>query len=86
MVWCLREKLVKIAGNFEMEVGDRFLKKNMKNNLKENVFELGVLQSKVHAVGSGLDTINAAGIVGAVVSTGLTFEQHRKLLLLQMEI
>lgn len=69
---------MKIAGNFEMEVGDKFLKKNM--------FEVGVLQSKVHAVGSGLDTINAAGIVGAVVSTGLTFEQRRELLLLQMEI
>lgn len=58
----------------------------MKNILTENKFEVGVLRSKMHAVGSGLDAVDAAISAEHGVSTSLTFEQRRELLLLHSEV
>lgn len=44
----------------------------------EYQFEAGVLPSKVHAVGSGLDTFHASASNEAGVSTGLTSEQSEQ--------
>lgn len=40
----------------------------------------------MHAVGPGLDMLGASGSSEAEVSTSLTFEQRREILLSQMEI
>ncbi|KAK0152175.1 hypothetical protein N1851_006449 [Merluccius polli] len=68
-----------------MDVGDKQLKENVKNILKENLLEAGVLQPKLYAGGSGVDTADVS-VSEVGVSTGLTFEQHKELLLLQVEI
>ena len=39
-----REQLVRIAEHFKMDVGYKRLKENVKNILKENLLEAGVLQ------------------------------------------
>lgn len=58
----------------------------MKNILTENKFEVGVLRSTMHAVGSGLDAVDAAISVEDGVSTSLTFEQRSELLPLHSEV
>lgn len=75
----LREQLIKITGHFELDVGDQWLKENMKNILEENLMEVGVLQSKSPAV-------SASAVNDTDVNSGLTFEQCRDLPLLQAEI
>ncbi|KAK0131567.1 hypothetical protein N1851_033742 [Merluccius polli] len=82
---CSREQLVRIAEHFKMDVGDKRLKENVKNILKENLLEAGVLQPKLYADGSGVDTADVS-VSEVGVSTGLTFEQRKELLLLQVEI
>ena len=42
---CSREQLVIIADHYEMDVGDKRSRENMKHILRENLLELGVLQS-----------------------------------------
>lgn len=84
---CSREQLVRIAEHFRMDVSDRRLKENVKNILKENLLEAGVLQPKLDAGGSGVETADVSvSEVGEYWSTGLTFEQRKELLLLQVEI
>ncbi len=81
---CSREQLVKRADHFELNVGDRWSKGNMKHILRENLFELGVLQSRPH-VGAVVDAAGAsASVVGS--HSELTFEQRKELLLLQAGI
>lgn len=68
-----------------MDVGDRRLKENVKNFLKENLLEVSVLQPKSQDGGTGLHMADVSGSeVG--LSTGLIFEQCKELLLLQVEI
>ena len=83
---CSREQLVKIADHFEMDVGDRRSKENMKRILRENLLEMGVLESKLHAFGAVVDTVGASVSTVAGVSPELTFEQRKELLLLQADI
>lgn len=45
--------------------------------------ESGILRSKSQAVGAGLDTVGASALSVAGVSSELTFEQRRELLLLE---
>jgi len=83
---CSPEQLVNIADHFEMDVGDKRSKKSMKHILRENLLELGILQPKSRAVGAGLDMVSASASSVAGMSSELTFEQSRELLLLQAEI
>ncbi|XP_050923269.1 uncharacterized protein LOC127139346, partial [Lates calcarifer] len=83
---CSREQLVRIAEHFKMDVGDKRLKENMRNILKENLLEVGVLSQQIPAVAPGLDSFGVAASGEARGSTVLTFEQQRELLLLQMEM
>ncbi|KAK0137877.1 hypothetical protein N1851_025923 [Merluccius polli] len=82
---CSREQLVRIAEHFKMDVGDKRLKEKVKNILKENLLEAGVFQPKLYAGGSGVDTADVS-VSEVGVSTGLTLEQRKELLLLQVEI
>lgn len=81
---CWREQLVKIAEHFKMDVGDRWLKENVKNILKENLLEAVVLQLKLGDSGAGLHMADVS-VSEVELSIGLTFQQ-RKELLLQVEI
>ncbi len=67
---CSREQLVKISDHFEMNVGVRRSKENMKHILRENLLELGVLQFKPH-VGAVVDMVGAS-VVG--LNSELTFQ------------
>lgn len=78
---CSREQLVKIAEHFKMDVGDKRAKENMKQILKTNLLDAGVLQPKVQAVEVQLDSGEAAP-----TSSVLTFAQRERLLMLQLEL
>lgn len=54
----------------------------MKSIVKKNLFELGILKSKVHFTGSD-DSPPAAEVESG---TFLSFELHKELLLMQREI
>ena len=58
----------------------------MKRILRENLLEMGVLESKLHAFGAVVDTVGASVSTVAGVSPELTFEQREELLLLQADI
>ena len=66
-----------------MDVGDKRLKENVKNILKENLLEAGVLQPKLDAGGSGVDT---ADVRVSEVGEYWVTHQRKELLLLQVEI
>lgn len=46
-----KEQLMKVADHFEMDVGDRRIKDNIKAILKANLFEDGVFKGKGHCDG-----------------------------------
>lgn len=79
---CSREQLVRIAEHFNLDVGDKRMKENIKGIIKANLTHLGVFKTKVHAVGPVGDSANLSGCS----DVGLTFEQRRELLLLQTEM
>lgn len=75
---CTKEQLLKIAEHYSVVVGDKRLKENVKTTLKVKLVELGIMTtdpSELHSVTSALP----------VQAQGLTFEQQKELLLLQME-
>lgn len=75
---CTKEQLLKIAEHYSVVVGDKRLKENVKTTLKVKLVELGIMTtdpSEFHPVTSTLP----------VQAQGLTFEQQKELLLLQME-
>ncbi|CAG5925684.1 unnamed protein product, partial [Menidia menidia] len=76
---CTREQLLKIAEHFQLEVGDKRSKDNIRAIIKANLTDSGVLgPTKLQATSTWLDA--------AAVDTSLTFEQKRELLLLQASI
>ena len=77
---CSREQLVTIAEYYELDVGDKRMKENIKAIVKANLFETGVLRPKLQVSGAGLDVSDAL-----LSEVGLTFEQRRELLLLETE-
>ena len=77
---CSREQLVKIAEYYELDVGDKRMKENIKAIVKANLFETGVLRPKLQVAGARLDVSDAL-----LSEVGLTFEQRRELLLLETE-
>ena len=72
--------LVKIAEYYELDVGDKRMKENIKAIVKANLFETGVLRPKLQVAAAGLDVSDAL-----LSEVGLTFEQRRELLLLETE-
>lgn len=54
---CSQEPLIKIARHFKLDVSDKRLKENMKNILKGNLVEAGVLQSKQSVLGASAANI-----------------------------
>ena len=81
---CTREQLVKIAEHFDMEVGDKCLKDNMKTIIKENLSAQGVLHQQPRPDAAALDP---AGAAAASVDSGagvLTSEQREQLLMLEV--
>ena len=71
-----REQLVHIAEHFDLDVGDKRMKENMKNIIKANLSDKGVFGPK----------ILAAGPMGDSADASLSFEQRRELLCLQTEL
>lgn len=69
---CTKEQLVEY---YEVNIGDKWLKEEVKGLLKTTLVEKGVLPATVQAVD---DSVVSHPVV-------LTFEQQNKLLLLQME-
>ena len=71
---CSREQLVEIAEYYELDVGDKRMKENIKAIVKANLFETGVLGPQLQVAGAGLDVL--------LREVGLAFGQRRELLLL----
>ena len=75
---CAREQPLKIAEHYDVEVGDKRLKDRVRVILKV------LLLDKVFVVAPPPFS-PGAGLVLPAVATGLTFEQQRELLILQLE-
>uniref|UniRef100_A0A671UNG2 SCAN box domain-containing protein n=1 Tax=Sparus aurata TaxID=8175 RepID=A0A671UNG2_SPAAU len=71
---CTKEQLLKLIEHYDIDIGEKRLKEEIKGSLRAALIENGVLQSP-------------SGNVAFVGSTAvaLTFEQQKELLLLQME-
>ncbi|KAL7400079.1 hypothetical protein ABVT39_006267, partial [Epinephelus coioides] len=75
---CTKEQLIKLADHYSVDVGDRKLKGEIKVALKVKLVELGIFRS--------VPVPLAPPAVSLPVQVqGLTFEQQKELLLLQME-
>ncbi|KAL7396595.1 hypothetical protein ABVT39_008360, partial [Epinephelus coioides] len=75
---CTKEQLIKLADHYSVDVGDRKLKGEIKVALKIKLVELGIFRS--------VPVPLAPPAVSLPVQVqGLTFEQQKELLLLQME-
>ncbi|KAM3582723.1 uncharacterized protein V6R79_007080, partial [Siganus canaliculatus] len=77
---CTREQLVQLAEHYGVDVGDKRLKDRMKSILRTVLFEKQVL---TEAARSAVPSPAASKV--PVVSSNLTFEQQKELLLLQLE-
>ena len=72
---CSREQLVRIAEHYDLDVGDKRMKENIRNIVKANLIDRGVFVSQprsVHPVAERAD-VSGGG------EAGLTFEQKREL-------
>ena len=76
---CLREHLVKIAEHYEIVVGDKRLKENVKAILKANLFEMNILKPKPA-------TVSVDGALGVQAPLALNFEQQKEMLQLRMQL
>ena len=47
---CSRDQLIKIADHFQMDVGVKRLKENVRTILRDNLVEIGIIYTKVNAV------------------------------------
>ncbi|KAL3967153.1 FMS-like tyrosine kinase 1 [Sarotherodon galilaeus] len=74
-----KEQLLKLVEHYDVDVGDKRLKDEIKGALKAALVKKGVLPGKMQTLGAEVDQ--------SVVSTAvaLSFEQQKELLLLQME-
>lgn len=81
---CSREQLVKIADHYDIAVGDKRLKENVKVILKENVYDMGVLIPPKKSPSSA----NRAGAVSqtSLSDLSLNFEQQKEMLRLRMQL
>lgn len=79
---CTKEQLLKIAAHYKVDIPDKRLKDNVKSILKANLSAMGVL-----AVGSdqSLDPTNTAGLSPPLATGGLTIEQQKEMLMLQLQ-
>lgn len=80
---CTNNQLVKIAKHYEVDVGDKRVKETVKVNLKVGLFKMGVLGT-AEAVSWSARTGGLAPPSGG--GPGLSFEQQKELLLLQMKL
>lgn len=77
---CSREQLVKTTEYYELDVGDKIMKENIRVIVKANLFETGAKRHKLLVAGAGLDVSDVPSN-----EAELTFEQRRELLLLETE-
>ncbi|KAL7401353.1 hypothetical protein ABVT39_026844 [Epinephelus coioides] len=75
---CTKEQLIKLADHYSVDVGDRKLKGEIKVALKVKLLELGIFRSVPVPLAPPAVSL-------PVQAQGLTFEQQKELLLLQME-
>ena len=75
---CTKEQLLKISEHYAVVVEDMCLKENIKVALKLNLVEMGVMTADPEVLSPVVTTI-------LVQMQGLTFEQQKELLLIQME-
>lgn len=80
---CSNDHLVKIVNHYELEVGDRRVKKIIKANLKVYLYTNKVLSCK-DVTGVSADVGDPCPPVQDPV-VGLSFEQRKELLLLETE-
>ncbi|KAG7471700.1 hypothetical protein JOB18_048960, partial [Solea senegalensis] len=76
---CSREQLLRIAEHFQLEVGDKRMKENIKNIVKANLVDFGIFKAETHV---DVPVARSSGCNDG----GLTFEQRKELLLLQTEM
>ncbi len=76
-----REQLVRIAEHFELDVGDKRMKENIRSIVKANLTDLGIFKPKMQAVSPVVDSEGSGD-----KDAGPTFEQRKELLLLQTEM
>lgn len=76
---CTKEQLVEIAEHYKIEIVDKKLKETVKAGLKQGLMEAGILCSQ--AVGS-----QGASCLPSQPPLGLTFEQQKELLQMQLEL
>lgn len=76
---CTKEELLKLVEHYDVDVGDKELKDEVKGVLQAALVKKGVLPGKMKTLVADVDQ--------SVVSTtvALSFEQQKELLLLQME-
>lgn len=71
-----REQLVRVAEHFDLDVGDKRMKENMKNIIRANLSEKGCFQTMTAGAGGGSVDVSVRD------EASLTFEQRRELLCL----
>ncbi len=77
---CTKEQLLKIADHYSVDISDKRLKDTVKSILKAKLYEMEILPGKMGGVtGAGVSFSPEAQ------SSGLSFDQQKELLLLQME-
>ena len=76
---CTKEQLLQIAEHYDVDVGDKRLKERMKAILKSNLFEKNVLSAVPSAVSQ------STVLSPPLTATGLTFDQQKELLMLQLD-
>ena len=75
------EQLIRVAEHFDLDVGNKRMKENIKNIIRANLADRGCFGPKMLAAGHVRDSG-----VSVCEDTTLTFEQRRKLLCLQNEL
>jgi len=78
---CTKEQLLKIAAHYEIIISDKGLKDTVKRVFKDKLSEMGVLTAEQ----SQPDTVDLSPALLCMATGGLTFEQQREMLVLQLE-
>ncbi|XP_036965434.1 uncharacterized protein LOC119025698 isoform X1 [Acanthopagrus latus] len=82
---CTKDQLVKIAGHYNVEVGDKRVKETVKANLKFKLLKMNVLDAG-EAVSVSAGAEGAPPPLAARPGAGLSFERQKELLLLRMKL